>query len=135
MSREPMKPFDENAGKPKNQNATSGIGDVKDRVSDMASKVKDKAGQAADNVSERLDHQREHAAEGLDRAASTIHERADNVPGGAKVVKLTHSLADGMESTATYLRDHDFNQMGKDVMSLASGIPHSPWSLHWQLDF
>ena len=124
MSRDPMKPFDDVEFPERNtQSATAHIPDVKDRISDMASKVKDKAGQAADAVSEKLGQQRGSAAEGLDRAASAIHERAESVPGGPKLVKMTHSIADGMESTASYLRDHDFKKMGKDVMDVCRRYP------------
>jgi len=125
MSRDPMKPFDDEFPKPKTQSANAGGTDMreKDRLADMASKVKDKAAQVADTVSEKVGHQREYAAEGLDRAASTIRERAENVPGGPKVVNLTRGIADGMESTASYLRGHDFNEMGKDVMNLCRRYP------------
>jgi len=124
MSREPMKPFDDNEFlKKTTQGAKSSLNDVKDQVSELTSKAKDKAGQMAETVSEKIGQQRETAAEGLDRAASTIHDKADSVPGGPKVVNLTHSLADGMESTASYLRDHDFNDMGKDVMNVCRRYP------------
>jgi len=124
MSREPMKPFGEsefqsNAA----QNVKSGLNDIKEQVSELTSKAKEKAGQVAGTVSETLGHQRETAAGNLDRAASTIHDKADSVPGGPKVVNLTHSLADGMQSTASYLRDHDFNQMGGDVMNICRRYP------------
>ena len=116
MSRDPMKPFDD-------RQLNQGIDDVRDRVSDLTSKVKDKAGQMADTVSEKLGQQRESAAETLGRAASTIHEKAGTVPGGPKVVNFTHSIADGMESTASYLRGHDFSEMGKDVMNVCRRYP------------
>ena len=98
MSREPMKTFDEKA--------RAGFGDLKDRVSDMTSEVKDKAHQMADTMSEAVGQARESAAGGLNRAAST-----------------THNIADGMKSTASYLKDHDLNQMGKDAMSLCRRYP------------
>ena len=124
MSRDPMRPFDDKQLPNKTtQTEIQGLNDVKDRVSDMTSKVKDKAGQMADTVSEKLGQQRENAAEGLDRAASTIHEKAGSVPGGPKVVNLTHSIADGMESTASYLRGHDFSEMGKDLMDVCRRYP------------
>lgn len=124
MSRDPMKPFDDKQFSNKTTpTGNQSINEVKDRVSDMTSKVKDKAGQVADTVSEKLGQQRESAAETLDRAASTIHEKADSVPGGAKVVNLTHSIADGMESTASYLRGHDFSEMGKDLMDVCRRYP------------
>jgi hypothetical protein len=119
-----MKPFDSKQFSDKTpQTGDQGINDVKERVAEMTSKVKDKAGQVADTVSERLGQQRESAAETLDRAASTMHEKADSVPGGARVANLTHSLADGMESTASYLRGHDFSDMGKDLMDVCRRYP------------
>jgi len=124
MSRDPMKPIDDNEFlKKTTQAANARLNDVRDQVSDLTSKAKDKAGQMADTVSEKLGQQRETAAEGLDRAASTIREKADSVPGGPKVVNITNTLADGMKSTASYLRDHDFNQMGGDVMNLCRRYP------------
>lgn len=116
MSREPMKPFGP-------QSANAGISDMKDRISDMASDVKDKAGQVVDTVSEKLGHQRENAADGLHRAASAMHDNAESVPGGAKVVKMAHNIADGVESTASYLQDHDLKKMGKDVMDVCRRYP------------
>jgi len=98
MSREPLNTFDEKAH--------AGIRDLKDRVSDTASKVKDKAGQMADSVSEKAGQARESAAIGLDRAAST-----------------THNIADGMHSTASYLKGHDLNQIGADVMNVCRRYP------------
>jgi hypothetical protein len=119
-----MKPFDDGEFPERNNNAESATAtDVKDRISDMASKMSDKAGHFVDTVTEKLGQQRGNAAEGLDRAASTIHDRAEGVPGGPKVVKMTHSIADGMESTASYLRDHDFKKMGKDVMDVCRRYP------------
>ena len=124
MSREPLRPFDDGHLPHKtNQNAETGLKDVKDWVADMASQAKDKAGQAADAVSEKLGQQRENAADTLVRVASTMHEKADSVPGGTKAVNLTHSMANGIESTASYLRDHDFKQMGKDATNICRRYP------------
>jgi len=122
MNRDPMNPLDEFAKKT-TQSSNQILNDAKERVSDMTSKMKDKAGQMADSMSETLGQQRENAAETLGRAASGLHETADDVPGGPKVVNLTHSIADGMESTASYLRDRDFSQMGKDVMDVCRRYP------------
>ena len=125
MSRDPMKPLDERTiQKNVNQTTTnSRLDEVKERVSDVAAKTKNKAGEMAEVVSEKLDEQRENAAEGLNRAATAMHEKADRVPGGPKVVNLTHNIADGMESTATYLREHDFAKMGEDLMDVCRKYP------------
>ncbi|HYR84015.1 MAG TPA: hypothetical protein VE422_08060 [Terriglobia bacterium] len=118
MNRDPMNPFDE-----KPYTKTTNPGDVKEKLSDMTSRVRDKAGQVADTMSEKMGQQRENAADNLNRVASTIHDKAEEIPGGPKVVNLTHKVADGMESTASYLREHDFAQMGKDVMDVCRRYP------------
>ena len=117
MSRDPLKPFDENSV------PTSRLDDVKERASEVAAKTKDKASQMAETVSEKLDQQRENAAEGLGRVASTLHSKADSVPGGPKIVSFTHNIASGMESTASYLREHDLSKMGKDLMGICRKYP------------
>src|SRR4030095_1432790 len=101
----------------------AGLSDVKDRVSDTTSKIKDKVGQMAETASKTLDHQRRNAADTLGRAASTVHENADKLPGGPKVANITHSVADGMESTASYLRRHDLSGIGKDLMDVCRRYP------------
>jgi nitrogenase molybdenum-iron protein alpha/beta subunit len=116
MSRDPLKSFDENS-------TASRFDDLKERVSQTAAQTKDKAGQMSDSVSEKLHDQRENAAEGLDRVASALHDKAASVPGGPKLVKVTHSIADGMESTATYLREHDFSKLGEDLMNVCRKYP------------
>ena len=124
MSRDPMKPFDDKQFSTKTtQSVNQGVNEVKDRVSDIASKAKDKAGQMAETVSEKIGQQRENVADTLGDAASALRDKADNVPGGPKVVNFTHKIADGMESTASYLRDHDLSKMGKDVMAVCRRYP------------
>lgn len=124
MNRDPLKPYDERTV-PSNpsQTVSTRLGDVKERVSEVAAKTKDNAGEMADTVSEKLDEQRENAAAGLGRAASGLHDTADTMPGGPKVVNFTHSIADGMVTTATYLREHDFSKMGEDLMSVCRKYP------------
>ena len=100
-----------------------GLSDVKDRVSDTTSKMKEKVGRIAETASKTLDEQRQNAADTLGRAASAVHDNADRLPGGPKVANLTHSVADGMESTASYLRRHDLSGMGKDLMDVCRRYP------------
>ena len=122
MSRDPLKPFDERTA-PITPNQTTRLDEVKERVSQVAANTKDKASQMADTVAERLDEGRGSAAEGLGRVASTLHEKANSVPGGPKLVNFTHRVADSMESTASYLRDHDFSKMGEDLMTVCRKYP------------
>jgi len=123
MSRDPLNPFDDTVSNRTSQPSHSSLDDVKERVSDVAAKTKDKAGQVVDAVSDKLNQQRESAADGLGRAASTLHENASRLPGGPKIVNFTHSIADGMESTATYLRENGLSKMGDELMAVCRRYP------------
>jgi ElaB/YqjD/DUF883 family membrane-anchored ribosome-binding protein len=96
---------------------------LKDKVEDIGSRAKDKAGQWTDAASDTVDRQRENASSGLERAASTLHEKAENIPGGPRAAHAAHRVADGMETTATYLREHDFADMGDDLIHLCKRYP------------
>src|ERR1700746_449456 len=87
------------------------LSDLKDRVSETTSKMKEKVSHMAETASKTIDQQRQNAADTLGRAASAVHENADKLPGGPKVANITHSVADGIESTASYLRRHDLSGM------------------------
>ena len=99
------------------------ISDVKDPAAGLASKLKDKASQVTSTVSDTVGRQRENVAGGLDRVASTIHEKAGSLPGGQKAADAANSLADGMESTASYLRDHDLKDMGDSLTGICRKYP------------
>jgi len=125
MSRNPLDP-ETNAAADRASNferRTDDIGKLKEKLEDVASKAKDKAEQWTESASETADRQRENVSSGLERAASTLHEKATNIPGGPRAVDAAHRLADGMETTASYLRDHDFADMRDDFISLCKRHP------------
>jgi hypothetical protein len=97
--------------------ASSEIGNVQERASNIGAKIKEKASQFGSTVSQTADRQRENAAKGLDRAASSLHD------GVGSAAKMAHGVADGMESTATYLRNHSFGDMGSDMMGVCKRHP------------
>jgi ElaB/YqjD/DUF883 family membrane-anchored ribosome-binding protein len=115
MSREADNPVDEGMGSSERINER--MDDIRDRAANIGAKIKDKASQFGSTVSGNLDRQRENAARGLDRAASSLHD------GVGSAAKMGHGVADGMESTASYLRSHNFGEMGNDVMSLCRKHP------------
>jgi ElaB/YqjD/DUF883 family membrane-anchored ribosome-binding protein len=94
-----------------------GMGNSLDDAQSFASRVKDRATQLGTTVSETMDRQRENAAKGLDRAASTIHE------GAGSAARMAHGVADGMENTASYLRNHTLGDMGGDIGNLCRRHP------------
>jgi len=96
---------------------------LKDRVEEFRSRAKDKASHWTNTASETANQQRENAAAGLERAASTVHEKAARMPGGPRAVNAAHRVADGMEATATYLREHDFAAMRDDAINVCRRYP------------
>lgn len=112
---------------PENAGETSGMREsgstIRDRAGEFTSKVKDKASHVGSSVSETVGRQRDNAAAGLNRMAATIHNKAGSVPGGEKAERVVHSIASGMESTASYLRDHNFRDMGDDLIGVCRRHP------------
>jgi hydroxypyruvate isomerase len=66
---------------------------------------------------------RETIARGMDSAASSLHARADNLPGGEKVARAAHTTADAMEKAADYVRDEDMEAMLEDVQQMVKRHP------------
>jgi hypothetical protein len=123
MSRDPINSFDDNFSDESSPGPNPENRVLRERVADISSRVRGRAGHAVETLSEKFGHERQRAAINLDKAASSLHDRAGSIPGGPKVVNLTHRVATGMESAATYLRDHDFDQMGADGLNFARRYP------------
>jgi ElaB/YqjD/DUF883 family membrane-anchored ribosome-binding protein len=123
MSRNPLDSKFNDAERNFGERVTDNTEKLKDRVEDLASRAKDKATQWKDTASEAADRQRENASSGLERAASTLHEKAESVPGGPRAVHAAHRVADGMEATASYLREHDFADMRDDLINVCKRHP------------
>jgi hypothetical protein len=111
MSREANPPYDEGPGTAERM----GYGDESQQS--FGSKIKDRASQIGSTVSQTMDRGRENAAKGLDRAASGLHE------GAGSAAKMAHGVADGMQSTASYLRSHTWGDMGSDIGELCRRHP------------
>lgn len=70
-----------------------------------------------------IDDRRESVARGIDSAASTLHEKAESLPGGGRISSAAHSTAEAMEKTADYLRDQDLEAMLSDVRDVVKKHP------------
>ena len=126
MSREPFDRSTQSTDESTDQdraNAQNTAEKLKDRAKRVVSTVKDKADQIAGNVGETMDRQRQTAAGGLEGAASTLREKAEGLPGSSKTTAAGQRLAECMESTATYLREHDLSAMGEDLIGLCKRYP------------
>jgi len=99
------------------------VGGVGAELSERASQMKDKVSNIARTAVETIDGRRATTADGLETAASTLHERADRLPGGEKVSEFAHAAADRLNTTADYVRTHDINRMKTDVKTLVKNNP------------
>ena len=63
------------------------------------------------------------AADGLDTAASALHDRADDLPGGETVREFAHATADRLSTSADYVRSHDATRMMADVETFVKSNP------------
>lgn len=96
---------------------------VKERVTDAASTAKQKVTDAGRETADRIDEKRAPAADALQSAASTLHEKAEDLPGGETVKGVAHSAAEKLESTAGYIREHDVRAMLSDVEDIVKRNP------------
>lgn len=90
-----------------------------DPVEQTKSKITEFGSAAAD----KIDQNRGAAAAGLEGAAETLHQKADQLPGGEKVSGLAHSAADKMSATADYVRRNDLSDMLEDVEQMVKKNP------------
>src|SRR6185295_1252408 len=69
-----------------------------------------------------VDTVKENAAKGLHQAASAIHDRAGKIR-NSRTSDAAHMVAQGIDSTATYVENHDLSDMGEDVMNVCRKYP------------
>jgi ElaB/YqjD/DUF883 family membrane-anchored ribosome-binding protein len=102
---------------------TADVGTV---ARDMAEGARNAAASMTDGVrgaAATLDESRSTAADGLDVAASALQDRAADLPGGETVRNVARAAADGLGSSAEYVRTHDAKRMMADVESLVKSNP------------
>jgi hypothetical protein len=91
-------------------------------LSERAAQVKEKVSDIARTTADAIDQRRTTTADGLETAASKLHDQAGRFP-GEKVTELAHAAADGVSTTADYLRTHDVHRMMSDVERLVKNNP------------
>ncbi len=106
-------------GEQASQTASGIVEETKRRASEMGSRAKTELNKPVETGKTKADQARVSTASGLQRAASKVHETADRLPGGETIQGAAHSVASGMERSATYLREHEFGDMQADV----EGVP------------
>jgi len=95
-------------------------GEMAQRARNAAASMTDAAGNAA---AAALAESRATTADGLDTAASAIHERAEELPGGDTVRNFARATANRLNTSADYVRSHDAKRMMADVETFVKSNP------------
>ncbi len=116
---EPMEPqpINEEGEVPHGQTGTSmpdsSASQESGQAQEMASQAQEKASNVATMARERTEQGREKASEGLHSAAEQLRQRGEQR--GGKQGEMAAKLADQLERTSSYLREHDTQQLWDDV--------------------
>lgn len=92
-------------------------------LADRASEAKNSMSDMARTATRKVDESRSMAADRLEGAASTVSERAADLPGGQRVKELASAAADRLSTTADYVRNHDAKRMMADVETAVKNNP------------
>ena len=109
---------------PKNESTSSSAAfNAEEAVSDTIGRMKDQASRYGKQAVDAVDGRRESAAGALRSAASGIRSNADSLPGGPQVGQMANQAADTLEATATYVREHEAQDMLSDLQSFVKAHP------------
>jgi len=97
--------------------------DMTEGARNAATSMTDAARDAARSAAATIDESRSTAADGLDAAASALHDRAADLPGGESVRNAARATADRLGNSAEYVRTHDARSMMADIESLVKSRP------------
>jgi ElaB/YqjD/DUF883 family membrane-anchored ribosome-binding protein len=100
------------------RDATDGMGN---RARDTANQAKDKASELGQKAQQQADMGKDKAAGGMESAADKIREQASKSDG--MTAQTGTKVADSMEKTAGYLREHDTTEMLDDVEQYVKDHP------------
>ena len=106
-------------GYPTRDDADGMASDLTQQVQNAVASMTDAAGAAT----AAIDESRSTAADGLDTAASALHDRADDLPGGDTVRNFARATADRFSTSADYVRSHDAKRMMADVETFVKSNP------------
>ena len=94
-----------------------------DQISDATREIGIESADLSGSAVNSIDEHRDAAADGIDKAASALHENAESLPGGEKVARLAHTAADKLGDSAQYIRQNDARRMMTDAKTLVKNNP------------
>jgi hypothetical protein len=96
--------------------------EARNKATEYADQAREKASEYGDKAREQAEAGKDQAASGMEKAAGMLRERTAGTDGGVASQAGT-KVADGMESAASYLRQHDTTEMWNDVEAYAKQHP------------
>ena len=102
---------------------SGGYPGMTEKVSGAASQAPTKASTLGQMVADKVEQRRGAAADGMDSAATALHEKANALPGGQKVASAAHRAANALGATADYIRTNDVKNMREDLQRLVKNNP------------
>lgn len=96
---------------------------VGNKITDSATHFKNNVSELGRRTADTIDANMASAATGLDKAAATLHGRAESLPGVDTMSGLAHTTAEKLSATAGYLRAHDVGTILKDTKALVKANP------------
>jgi len=88
---------------------------TREQMSDATQDAKQKVEELGRHAESRVDAAREPTASKLEGAASTLRQKADNLPGGPRVRDAAYSAANKLTDAANYVRTHNVRDTAADV--------------------
>jgi ElaB/YqjD/DUF883 family membrane-anchored ribosome-binding protein len=86
---------------------------VQDKAQELAGRTKEAASEYGARAQEQLDKGMDQAADGMESAAARLRSQAENTEGMPAQAGV--KVADGIETAATYLREHNTDEVLNDV--------------------
>jgi ElaB/YqjD/DUF883 family membrane-anchored ribosome-binding protein len=88
-------------------------GNMQDKAQEMAGKTRETVNEMGQKAQDQLDKGTDQAAGGLEQAAEKLRSQTEGSSGMPAQAGV--KVAEGMESAAGYLRDHDTEDMVGDI--------------------
>jgi hypothetical protein len=88
-----------------------------------AARARDAVAQAAQSMADAVEESRAATADRMEQAASVVRERTESLPGGPRVRQVAQTAADGLTTTADYVRTHDLKGIAASVEAVVKNNP------------
>jgi ElaB/YqjD/DUF883 family membrane-anchored ribosome-binding protein len=92
-----------------------------DAIGDASSQVKERAAQLGRTAAQMVDETRGSTAEALQSTTHSLRSTAQS--SGEAITNVANRTAEKLESTAKYVREHDFRGMMQDVEEVVRRNP------------